>query len=128
MITFPNFHYVYTYGARFVADIRVLELERKRAMGTGEAAGGPGEAAAEGARRTGEGGEGRRPIPTQKRSRAQHEEAAQDARSENRCIFTPIKKARKYDQLPSAVQRAKPDNSERPPSSIASGVDMLFFK
>ncbi|KAF1780229.1 hypothetical protein GQ600_8558 [Phytophthora cactorum] len=64
--------------------------------------------------------------PRQKRGREQ-EQSAQDGRSENRCIFTPVKKTRKYEQPPGAAQLLKSTREERPPSSIASGVDMLFF-
>ncbi|KAG6608929.1 uncharacterized protein IUM83_12837 [Phytophthora cinnamomi] len=107
-------------------DIRVLELERKGAMSAiGDVASViPEETAAGSAQDTSEASGGDRPRPTRKRSR---EDAAQDVRSETRCIFTPVKKARKYDQLPSAVERSRRAGGERPPSSVASGVDMLFF-
>ncbi|EGZ22976.1 hypothetical protein PHYSODRAFT_324243 [Phytophthora sojae] len=123
----------YTQLLTSATDIRVLELERKGAMRAAEAEDATDprteEAAQERPRGVSE-TSGARPSPTQERSRAQQEEAVQDeGRSETRCIFTPIKKARKYDQLPSAVvQRIKPGAGKRPPSSIASGVDMLFFK
>ncbi|KAE8982989.1 hypothetical protein PR002_g23377 [Phytophthora rubi] len=108
-------------------DIRVLELERKDATRGAEVTTDARayETAVESSREVREGSDGARTSPTQKRSRG---DVAQDGRSDTRCIFTPIKKARKYDQLPSAaVQRAKRATGERPPSSIASGVDMLFF-
>ncbi|KAJ8577240.1 hypothetical protein ON010_g1969 [Phytophthora cinnamomi] len=102
------------------------ELERKGAMSAiGDVASViPEETAAGSAQDTSEASGGDRPRPTRKRSR---EDAAQDVRSETRCIFTPVKKARKYDQLPSAVERSRRAGGERPPSSVASGVDMLFF-
>ncbi|CEG37360.1 uncharacterized protein PHALS_04956 [Plasmopara halstedii] len=50
-------------------------------------------------------------------------------KNESRCIFTPVKKARKFSHPPVA---ARPVNGvlnedRRPPSSIASGVDLRFF-
>ncbi|KAL4107002.1 hypothetical protein PRIC1_005037 [Phytophthora ramorum] len=107
-------------------DIRVLELERKGAMSAVEM---EAERKADEAELVEAGiGGGARPSPTQKRSRRQQEQHAQDGRSESRCIFTPVKKARKYDQPPIAAQLVKSVREGRPPSSIASGVDMLFFK
>ncbi|KAL4162622.1 hypothetical protein PRNP1_003156 [Phytophthora ramorum] len=106
-------------------DIRVLELERKGAMSAVEM---EAERKADEAELVEAGrGSGARPSPTQKRSRRQQEQHAQDGRSESRCIFTPVKKARKYDQPPIAAQSVKSVREGRPPSSIASGVDMLFF-
>ncbi|KAG2783189.1 hypothetical protein PC129_g24442 [Phytophthora cactorum] len=106
-------------------DIRVLELERKGAM---SAAGiDAEEKVRETARVGGREDAGAPSSPRQKRGREQ-EQSAQDGRSENRCIFTPVKKTRKYGQPPGAAQLLKSTREERPPSSIASGVDMLFFK
>ncbi|KAG2770445.1 hypothetical protein PC116_g10325 [Phytophthora cactorum] len=105
-------------------DIRVLELERKGAM---SAAGiDAEEKVRETARVGGREDAGAPSSPRQKRGREQ-EQSAQDGRSENRCIFTPVKKTRKYGQPPGAAQLLKSTREERPPSSIASGVDMLFF-
>ncbi|KAG6951178.1 hypothetical protein JG688_00013840, partial [Phytophthora aleatoria] len=105
-------------------DIRVLELERKSAM---SAAGiDAEEKVRETARVGGREDAGAPSSPRQKRGREQ-EQSAQDGRSENRCIFTPVKKTRKYEQPPGAAQLLKSTREERPPSSIASGVDMLFF-
>ncbi|KAG6964494.1 hypothetical protein JG687_00005959 [Phytophthora cactorum] len=111
-------------GSSMLADIRVLELERKGAM---SAAGiDAEEKVRETARVGGREDAGAPSSPRQKRGREQ-EQSAQDGRSENRCIFTPVKKTRKYGQPPGAAQLLKSTREERPPSSIASGVDMLFF-
>ncbi|KAF4141607.1 hypothetical protein GN958_ATG09199 [Phytophthora infestans] len=104
-------------------DIRVLELERKGAMCTAgiQAEGAAGEPAY--------GSDSKyielRSISSQKRGREQ-EVNAQEERSANRCIFTPVKKARKYESS-RAAHSIKSARGERPPSSIASGVDLLFF-
>jgi len=64
----------------------------------------------------------------QKRSRTEQDKEAQEEKGESRCIFTPVKKARKYAQPVGMLERVQAARGERPPSSIASGVDMLFFK
>ncbi|KAL3659052.1 hypothetical protein V7S43_015936 [Phytophthora oleae] len=104
-------------------DIRVLELERKGAMKTVEA---EAEVQKTDLVSSCEDGGGALSSPSRKRSHGQQEQNYRDGRSKSRCIFTP-KKKRKYEQPLPAVQRVQAVREERPPSSIASGVDMLFF-
>ncbi|ETM47358.1 hypothetical protein L914_07925 [Phytophthora nicotianae] len=105
-------------------DIRVLELERKGAISATES---EAEEKARKISRVGERGDARAPSgPSQKRGREQ-EQRDQGGRSDNRCIFTPVKKARKYEQPSRPAQLVKNAREKRPPSSIASGVEMLFF-
>ncbi|POM78690.1 Hypothetical protein PHPALM_3755 [Phytophthora palmivora] len=99
-------------------DIRVLELERKSAMTAVAEKDGQSDPASD----CGAMG-GMEMSPKRKRSDGCQD--VREERKETRCIFTPVKKARKYDQLP---ERAKTIRGDRPPSSIASGVDLLFFK
>ncbi|CAI5711522.1 unnamed protein product [Peronospora destructor] len=109
-------------------DIRVLELERKGAMSN---TGGIGQdKAAEATLVTSEctTDGGARLSPSWMRSHGQKGQGVQDKRNENRCIFTPVKKARKYEQPLDAVQHMRGARGERPPSSIASDVDIRFFK
>ncbi|KUF77222.1 hypothetical protein AM587_10017742 [Phytophthora nicotianae] len=114
---------LYTDGLH-VVDIRVLELERKGAISATES---EAEEKARKISRVGERGDARAPSgPSQKRGREQ-EQRDQGGRSDNRCIFTPVKKARKYEQPSRPAQLVKNAREKRPPSSIASGVEMLFF-
>ncbi|KAG1707138.1 hypothetical protein DVH05_026334 [Phytophthora capsici] len=105
-------------------DIRVLELEREGARKTIEA-----ETEAKQLDLLSNYGDSEdiQSSPRHKRSHEQKEKEVRDGRSKRRCIFTPVKKARKYDQPLPAFRRVKDLAKERPPSSIASGVDMLFF-
>ncbi|KAK1938944.1 Reticulon-4 receptor [Phytophthora citrophthora] len=105
-------------------DIRVLQLERKGARKIIEA-----DAEAKPADLLSKCGdkENTQSSPSRKRSLEQQETEVRDGRSKRRCIFTPMKKTRQYNQSLPAVQRVKDLGKERPPSSIASGVDMLFF-
>ncbi|CAH0493749.1 unnamed protein product [Peronospora farinosa] len=105
-------------------DIRVLELERKGAMSNMDGM-------AQGKAREGvelvtteciiDGGARLSPSYGQKR------QVIPGERNENRCIFTPVKKARKYEQPLDSVQQLRGARGERPTSSIASDVDTHFF-
>lgn len=110
------------------ADIRVLELERKGAMSAAEAMTEEKTGEADPAISDLGGDSGARSSLSQKRSREKQQQDVQNGSSESRCIFTPVKKARKYEQPPGAVRRLRGAHADRPPSSIASGVNMLFFK
>ena len=62
------------------------------------------------------------------RSQGQKGQIVPDGRNENRCIFTPVKKARKYEQPLDTVQHLRGAREERHPSSIVSDADLLFLK
>ncbi|OWZ10575.1 hypothetical protein PHMEG_00016559 [Phytophthora megakarya] len=102
-------------GLSVYENIRVLELERKGAMAAVYVV-------TEEKPASNSGNRGDRLGVSRKRSGEQQDLDGQGERNENRCIFTPNKKARKYDQLP---RRTKLVQTERPSSSVGS---MLFFK
>lgn len=108
-------------------DIRVLELERKGAMSAAELAAVEAVENITHAEKVDD-IEARSSL-SRKDSRGQ-EQNAQGGKKDTRCIFTPIKKARSHNQPPISAHSMKSAvvGNARPPSSIASGVDMRFFK
>ncbi|CAH0514624.1 unnamed protein product [Peronospora belbahrii] len=108
-------------------DIRVLTLERKGAMNDTEITAQDKANEANLATKDCTSEDAVRSSPSRTRSCGQNEQDVHDGRNESKCIFTPVKKARKYEVPLDAVLRIREARSERPPSSIASGVDMLFF-
>ncbi|KAI9910540.1 hypothetical protein PsorP6_010287 [Peronosclerospora sorghi] len=104
-------------------DIRVLELERKGAMRIAEVVADERNRGTESATFD-RANDGRtRSIPTYKKQGGEGA-GVEDEKRDKRCIFTPVKKARKYDHLSDAV----PQQRRSHPSSISSGVDIRFFK
>uniref|UniRef100_A0AAV1TJ85 Uncharacterized protein n=1 Tax=Peronospora matthiolae TaxID=2874970 RepID=A0AAV1TJ85_9STRA len=111
------------------ADIRVLELERQRAKSSKPATSQEvtGETAALEVTSDWTLDSRARLSPSHKTRRGQDAVEGRDGSSGSRCVFTPVKKARRGEQPFRAVQRL-PDASggERPLSTVASDGDTVF--
>uniref|UniRef100_A0AAV1TMG6 Uncharacterized protein n=1 Tax=Peronospora matthiolae TaxID=2874970 RepID=A0AAV1TMG6_9STRA len=110
-------------------DIRVLELERQRAKSSKPATSQEvtGETAALEVTSDWTLDSRARLSPSHKTRRGQDAVEGRDGSSGSRCVFTPVKKARRGERPFRAVQRL-PDASggERPLSTVASGGDTVF--